>query len=177
VIWATWQLFLHVRYDDPRRGDPTIPSEFEARVKKCWAFGVPIPPKDRPGTGTSIRYEPYHAFELAIALTLMDLGLPQAEAAQFVIGNRSLLRRMFPQLQGGEATFLTFRLQEIREGRLLQFPRRSIYVGLSVRAESELAEDLKKLRGHGLIVLEIGGIAARVVEYLRKAPEIRRGRP
>ena len=174
VTWAVWQLFIRARYDDPKRQEPA-PSEFLHRIKKMWEHEVPISADERPGTGTSIEYTPYHAFELAVALTLQDMGLKQAEVAEFVRGRRTGLQRRFDNLS--KPSFLLFRLVEIREGHQL-FKRGPLMIqgGEILTTEGVMAE-LGKLRGNGRIVLELAGIAERVNDYLRQAPEIRRGRP
>jgi hypothetical protein len=177
VVWAVWQFFCHISYDDPRRNLPP-PAVFVSRVKKMWGFGVPVSLDERPGTGTTIEYTPYQAFELTVALMLQDMGLKQAEVGQFVFYNRAHLQKGFEKiLSNSEPLFLIFRLQEIREGDPFPFPGLPIVEGFNIVPVDGVAEEIKPLRGNGRIILELSQIVECLTVYLEQAPEIRRGRP
>jgi hypothetical protein len=93
VMLALWRTFFIGNTTDPRRD--TVPPVFAARVRKLQECGVPLAPDERPGSaGTDIDYELYHAFELAVGLTLCDGGLPRGHAAFLLRHIRRDLRRV-----------------------------------------------------------------------------------
>ena len=76
--------------------DERIPAAFSAKVKKLAELGVPLTKAERAGhPGVDNTYSAYHAFELGVALKLLDAGFKQGEVAILVRHIRADLRRAY----------------------------------------------------------------------------------
>jgi hypothetical protein len=76
--------------------DESFPSAFSAKVKKLAELGVPLTKAERAGhPGVDNTYSSYHAFELGVALKLLDAGFKQGEVAILVKHIRADLRRAY----------------------------------------------------------------------------------
>jgi hypothetical protein len=91
VVKAIWRAFtLH---DEP------IPTAFSAKIKKLAELGVPLTDAERVGgPGVDNNYAPYQAFELGVALKLLDAGFKQGEVAELVKHARPNLRRSYSEI-------------------------------------------------------------------------------
>jgi hypothetical protein len=88
VLNSIWRAFT-------LRKEP-IPAAFDAKVKKLAELGVPLTKAERAGhPGVDNTYTAYHAFELGVALKLLDAGFKQGEVAILVKHVRADLRRAY----------------------------------------------------------------------------------
>jgi hypothetical protein len=91
VVKAVWRAFM-------QRDEPP-PTAFSARIKKLAELGVPLTDAERTGhPGVDNSYTPYQAFELGVALKLLDAGFKQGEAAILVKHVRPDLRRVYSEI-------------------------------------------------------------------------------
>jgi hypothetical protein len=88
VLDSIWRAFT-------LREEP-IPAAFSAKVKKLAELGVPLTKAERAGhPGVDNTYTPYQAFELGVALKLLDAAFKQGEVATLVKHIRADLRRAY----------------------------------------------------------------------------------
>jgi hypothetical protein len=88
VLHSIWRAFT--------LRDEMIPAAFSAKVKKLAELGVPLTKAERAGhPGVDNAYTPYHAFELGVALKLLDAGFKQGEVAILVKHIRADLQRAY----------------------------------------------------------------------------------
>jgi hypothetical protein len=91
VVKAVWRAFT-------LRDEP-IPAAFSAKIKKLAELGVPLTDAERVGgPGADNNYTPYQAFELGVALKLVDAGFKQGEVANLVKHVRPDLRRAYSEI-------------------------------------------------------------------------------
>jgi hypothetical protein len=91
VLHSIWRAFT--------LRDETIPAAFSAKVKKLAELGVPLTKAERVGhPGVDNTYTPYHAFELGVALKLLDAGFKQGEVAILVKHIRTDLLRAYSSI-------------------------------------------------------------------------------
>jgi hypothetical protein len=91
VLHSIWRAFT--------LRDEMIPAAFSAKVKKLAELGVPLTKAERAGhPGVDNAYTPYHAFELGVALKLLDAGFKQGEVAILVKHIRADLRRAYSSI-------------------------------------------------------------------------------
>jgi hypothetical protein len=91
VTKALWRAFT-------QRDEP-IPAAFNAKIKKLAELEVPLTQAERVGQpGVDNNYTPYHAFELGVALKMLDAGYKQGEVAIFVKQIRHSLRRVYSEI-------------------------------------------------------------------------------
>ena len=91
VVKAIWRAFT-------LRDEP-VPAAFSAKIKKLAELGVPLTDAERVGgPGADNSYTPYQAFELGIALKLIDAGFKQGEVAFVIKHIRSDLRRAYSDI-------------------------------------------------------------------------------
>jgi hypothetical protein len=91
VVNAIWRAFT--------QRDEAVPPAFSAKIKKLAELGVPLTDQERAGhPGIDNAYNPYQAFELGVALSLLDAGFKQGEAAIFVKHVRQDLRRAYSEI-------------------------------------------------------------------------------
>src|SRR5262245_38335011 len=90
VVWSLW-----CANAGPFRVDPPItavPKVFSRRIAKLIDLGVGMPTGTRAGqSGVDHEYFLSHAFELGVALDLVDIGINQLEASYFARGIRAQL--------------------------------------------------------------------------------------
>jgi hypothetical protein len=88
VVNTLWRAFTE--------RDEVVPPAFSAKIKKLAELGVPLTDGERPGQpGVDSTYTSYQAFELGVALKLLDAGFKQGEAAIFVKHVRQDLRQAY----------------------------------------------------------------------------------
>jgi hypothetical protein len=81
--------------------DEPVPAAFNAKIKKLAQQGVPLTAEQRAGQpGVDNFYTPYQAFELGVALKMLDAGFKQGEVAIFVKHVRQDLRRAYAEILG-----------------------------------------------------------------------------
>jgi hypothetical protein len=91
VVSALWRAFTE--------RDEAAPPAFSAKIKKLAELGIPLSNQERAGhPGVNNTYTPYQAFELGVALKLLDAGFKQGEAAIFVKHVRQDLRRAYSEI-------------------------------------------------------------------------------
>ena len=91
VVKAIWRAFT-------LRDEPA-PASFSAKIKRLAELGVPLTDAERVGgPGADNSYTPYQAFELGIALKLIDAGFKQGEVAFVIKHIRSDLRRAYSDI-------------------------------------------------------------------------------
>jgi hypothetical protein len=91
VTNAIWRAFTS-------RAEP-VPAAFNAKIKKLAQLGVPLTAEERAGQpGVDNFYTPYQAFELGVALKMVDAGFKQGEVAIFVKHVRQDLRRVYSEI-------------------------------------------------------------------------------
>lgn len=100
AVWVCWRLFSHHSTTDPRSGAQppyTVPSTFATRCRKLIEQGVGAP--ILPGTpGADTLFTSFQIWELAIGLTLSDLGLAQQHVGFFLRHIRESLRSTFKRI-------------------------------------------------------------------------------
>jgi hypothetical protein len=93
VTNAIWRAFTS-------RDEP-VPAAFNAKIKKLAQEDVPLTAEQRAGQpGVDNFYTPYQAFELGVALKMLDAGFKQGEVAIFVKHVRQDLRRAYAEILG-----------------------------------------------------------------------------
>jgi hypothetical protein len=91
VANAIWRAFT-------MREEP-VPAAFNAKIKKLAQHEVPLTAEERAGQpGVDNFYTAYQAFELGVALKMMDAGFKQGEVAIFVKHVRQNLRRTYSEI-------------------------------------------------------------------------------
>ena len=152
------------------------PSRFLTRCRRLAEQGVPIREEDKPQQpGLDIAYEPFHAFELALALAIEDMGLNQKAVANFVKRRHGLRQRYKDIMKDPEQPcVLVFRLSEINERNIFRLPT---LIGMNYRTEAEAHEDLARMirGGDRLMFITLNLMAKNVTDALRAAPETKRG--
>ncbi|MGZ6465513.1 MAG: hypothetical protein ACXWSC_21515 [Bdellovibrionota bacterium] len=79
--------------------DEPVPAAFNAKIKKLAQLDVPLTEAERSGQpGIDNLYTPYQAFELGVALKMVDAGFKQGEVAIFVKHVRPNLRRAYSEI-------------------------------------------------------------------------------
>jgi hypothetical protein len=79
--------------------DEPVPAAFNAKIKKLAQLDVPLTEAERSGQpGVDNLYTPYQAFELGVALKMVDAGFKQGEVAIFVKHVRPNLRRAYSEI-------------------------------------------------------------------------------
>ena len=79
--------------------DEPVPPAFNAKIKKLAQLDVPLTAAERSGQpGVDNPYTLYQAFELGVALKMMDAGFKQGEVAIFVKRVRPNLRRAYSEI-------------------------------------------------------------------------------
>jgi hypothetical protein len=93
VTNAIWRAFT--------QRDKPVPAAFNAKIKKLAQHDVPLTAGERAGQpGVDNFYTPYQAFELGVALKMVDAGFKQGEVAIFVKHVRQNLRRAYSEILG-----------------------------------------------------------------------------
>jgi hypothetical protein len=91
VVQAVWRAIVD-------RGDPPPPA-FSAKIKKLAELGVPLTKAERTGhPGLDNSYTAYQAFELGVAVKLLDAGYKQGEVAILVTHIRPDLQRVYSEI-------------------------------------------------------------------------------
>src|SRR5438552_105308 len=79
--------------------DEPVPAAFNAKIKKLAQQDVPLTAEERTGQpGVDNFYTSYQAFELGVALKMVDAGFKQGEVAIFVKHVRQNLRRAYSEI-------------------------------------------------------------------------------
>jgi hypothetical protein len=79
--------------------DEAVPAAFNAKIKKLAQLDVPLTEAERSGQpGVDNLYTPYQAFELGVALKMVDAGFKQGEVAIFVKQIRPNLRQAYSEI-------------------------------------------------------------------------------
>jgi hypothetical protein len=79
--------------------DEPVPAAFNAKIKKLAQEGIPLTAEERAGQpGVDNVYNSYQAFELGVALKMLDAGFKQGEVAIFVKHVRQGLRRAYSEI-------------------------------------------------------------------------------
>jgi hypothetical protein len=91
VASAIWRAFTS--------NDEPVPAAFNAKIKKLAQEGIPLTAEERAGQpGVDNAYNSYQAFELGVALKMLDAGFKQGEVAIFVKHVRQNLRRAYSEI-------------------------------------------------------------------------------
>jgi hypothetical protein len=91
VAGAIWRAFT-------LRDEP-VPAAFNAKIKKLAQEGIPLTAEERAGQpGVDNVYNSYQAFELGVALKMLDAGFKQGEVAIYVKQVRPNLRRAHSEI-------------------------------------------------------------------------------
>jgi hypothetical protein len=91
VVKAVWRAFT-------MRNEPAPPS-FNAKIKKLAELGIPLSDDERVGQpGMNNSYTSFQAFELGVALKLVDAGYKQGEVAIYIKHVRQNLRRAHSEI-------------------------------------------------------------------------------
>jgi hypothetical protein len=79
--------------------DEPVPAAFNAKIKKLAQLDIPLTEAERSGQpGVDNLYTHYHAFELGVALKMVDAGFKQGEVAIFVKHVRTNLRQAYSEI-------------------------------------------------------------------------------
>src|ERR1700727_1974911 len=91
VVRALWRAFT--------MRDELAPPSFNAKIKKLAELGVPLSDDERTGQpGKNNNYGLFQAFELGIALKLVDAGYKQGEVAVYIKHVRQALRQVHSEI-------------------------------------------------------------------------------
>jgi hypothetical protein len=91
VIQALWYAFT--------LREEAVPTPFSTKIRKMGELGVPLTAAEKAGQpGLDNNYTAYHAFELGVALKLLDAGFKQGEVAILVQQVRPKLRTAFTHI-------------------------------------------------------------------------------
>jgi hypothetical protein len=168
-----------------------VPRTFVRRVGNLLDNGIGIEPERRAGQkGTFQEYSEGDAVELAVALSMQNVGLPQAEIVRYLMAFRPDIRKqiaLIPESAWGQSfpRFLIIRpfalgetlrqhrgLPELRGGPIAYFRPEFVSDWASWKA---LAEEIGKPTGQ-LILIEIGDLVPKLRYGLERTEISKRGR-
>jgi hypothetical protein len=190
VIWALWQ--THAGPFTVRPPISAIPTAFARRVVKLLELGVGLPAKSRAGqAGIDHGYSLSHAFELGVALDLVDVGLNQLEVAALILAIRQLLaaqsKVLDPDPMKAGRVFMVLVPKVVTEAHRIFDPIRSVSnYSKTIFPEPRFAQGfdglvacLKELSGwrsRKCIIVDVRDLFLQLKSYLPQAPVTRRGR-
>jgi hypothetical protein len=190
VIWALW--LTHAGPFTTWPPISSIPTAFARRIVKLLELGVGLPTKARAGQpGIDHGYSLSHAFELGVALDLVDVGLNQLEVAALVLAVReqlaAQLKELDPDRNSPGQVYMVLVPKVVTEAHRIFDPIRSVSsYSKTIFPEPHFAEGypglvayLKKLpgsRSRKCIIVNVRDLFLMLKSYLPKAPLTRRGR-
>ncbi len=195
IVWALWCTSAGpFRINLPLSA---VPKVFVRRIARLLELGVGMAESRRAGQpGIDHEYTLADAFELGVALDLVDVGINQLEAAAFVRTIRRQLREQCAALEPdplrGSHTYMVLHPKVVREALRLFDPIRPVsnyaktifpeplFVPrqrLLRTIDGEEADDRPGgVRRNKCIVVIISELFLHLLDYLERAPVVKRGR-